>query len=633
MDIYHSILKQYWGYDSFRPLQEDIIHSIVAKKDTLGLMPTGGGKSITFQVPALAEQGICIVVTPLISLMKDQVDALRQSGIKATTIYSGMDRQSMITQLENCIYGDYKFLYVSPERLSTDLFQNKLQAMNVSFLVVDECHCISQWGYDFRPAYLGIANLRKLIPHVPVLALTATATPEVITDIQGKLAFKAPNVFVKSFLRKNISYVVRHTDNQHNSILKILQAVPGSSIIYVRSRKKTKEIADKLKEDGISAEHFHAGLNTDEKNSKQTKWKNSQIRVIVATNAFGMGIDKPDVRTVIHIDMPSSLEEYYQEAGRAGRDGKKSYAVVISSKNDIKSLKQRIATEYPDKEQIERVYEALGNFYQIAVGSGNGITHELPLDHFSSTFGFFPTQAHNALKILELAGYIQYHDEAESTSRLIFAISRDELYKIRFDNKQIDSIIYATLRLYSGIFSEYACVNESQIAQQTGCTHTQVYETLKTLSKRHIINYIPQKKIPRITYIQQREDPKYLRIPKNIYDDRKDRQEKRTASVINYITNQDRCRSQILLNYFGETDATDCTVCDICLAKRKSNTNYAPIRDAIISTFAGQSISIHQIVNVIPFPASKIIEAISYYSINDPQFILNGDELTLSNED
>ncbi|MDR0536910.1 MAG: RecQ family ATP-dependent DNA helicase [Tannerellaceae bacterium] len=626
MDIYHSILKQYWGYEAFRPLQEEIIHSLAAGKDTLGLMPTGGGKSITFQVPALAVDGICIVVTPLIALMKDQVDSLRKLGIKATTVFSGMDRQMMIVQLENCIYGDYKFLYVSPERLATDLFLAKLKAMNVSYLVVDESHCISQWGYDFRPAYLSIADIRRLIPDVPVLALTATATTEVIRDIQEKLRFKTHNVFVKSFMRKNIAYVVRRTDNAIAVISSILKAVPGTSIVYVRNRRRTKEIADELKQAGFQAEHFHAGLDPAEKNTRQNRWKSGECRVIVSTNAFGMGIDKPDVRTVIHVDMPSTLEEYFQEAGRAGRDGKKAYAVAICNTLDVKSLKLRFANEYPDRELIARVYEALGNFYQIGVGFGFGTAHELPMDRFCTAFGFFPVKVHNALKILELAGYLEYQEEAENPSRLLFNVGRDELYKIRFEERRFDDVINSVLRLYTGLFSEYAFVEEYRIAQHAGCTTAQVVEVLIALSKRHIISYIPKKRIPMVIYVQRREEQRYLDIPRTAYEDRKERMEKRISKVIEYIENDSKCRSRILLEYFGENDAPDCGVCDICLSRRRpelSDDECAAIRAALIAAYAGVgAVHIPDIVEQLPYPPGKTLKTIIKLTRHDPKFIL-----------
>ncbi|MDR1557153.1 MAG: RecQ family ATP-dependent DNA helicase, partial [Tannerellaceae bacterium] len=465
MSVYHEILEKYWGYTSFRPLQEDIIHSVSAGKDTLGLMPTGGGKSITFQVPALAVEGVCIVVTPLIALMKDQVDNLRRNGIKATAVYSGMRRQEIISRLENCIFGDYKFLYVSPERLGTELFRAKVQAMLVSYLVIDESHCISQWGYDFRPSYLSIAAIRELLPAVPVLALTATATPEVIDDIQEKLLFREKNVYRKSFYRENLSYVVRRTDDKLNSLIQILQKVPGSAIVYVRSRQRTKEIAGELRRAGIQADFFHAGLNPEEKTLRQNNWKSGECRVIVSTNAFGMGIDKPDVRLVVHVDMPGSLEEYFQEAGRAGRDEKRAYAVALCSGIDNAKLKKRLADEYPDKNFIFRVYEALGNYFQIATGYGLDTVHDFSLSDFCSVFRFSVLQTHHALKILELSGYIEYTEEVDNASRLLFTVTRDDLYRyLHQEDKQMDEVIHTLLRSYTGLFTDYAYIDEALIS-------------------------------------------------------------------------------------------------------------------------------------------------------------------------
>lgn len=498
MDVYHKILEKYWGYPTFRPLQEDIIHSVCEGKDTLGLMPTGGGKSITFQVPALVMEGICIVVTPLIALMKDQVDNLRRLGIKATAVYSGMTRQEIIAQLENCIFGDYKFLYVSPERLGTDIFKSKLQAMNVNLLVIDESHCISQWGYDFRPSYLSIADIREELPGVPVLALTATATPEVVNDIQERLHFKEKNVFKKSFVRKNLSYIVRQTEDKLNSLVYILGKVPGTAIVYVRNRKRTKEVAVMLQQAGISADFFHAGLNRDEKNLRQSRWKNNECRVIVSTNAFGMGIDKPDVRLVVHLDMPGSLEEYYQEAGRAGRDEQRAYAVALCSNIDCTKLKKRLADEFPDRDFICRVYEALGNYYQIAMGFGLDTVHDFSLVDFCTAYKFSHLQAHHALKILELAGYIEYTEEQENASRLVFTATRDELYKYLHQDKKTDEVIQCILRSYTGLFSDYVYINEGLISTRTGLSQQEIYDVLIGLSKYRIVNYIPHKKTPLI---------------------------------------------------------------------------------------------------------------------------------------
>ncbi|MBP9479960.1 MAG: ATP-dependent DNA helicase RecQ, partial [Parabacteroides sp.] len=517
MDVYHKILEKYWGYQSFRPLQEDIIQSIASGKDTLGLMPTGGGKSITFQVPAMAMEGICIVVTPLIALMKDQVDNLKKVGIKATAVYAGMTRQEIITQLENCIFGDFKFLYVSPERLVTELFKAKLYAMNVSLLVIDESHCISQWGYDFRPSYLAIADVRELLPNIPVLALTATATPEVVDDIQNRLHFREKNVFQKSFGRNNLSYVVRHTEDKMNELIHMLNKVPGTAIVYVRNRKKTKEIAEILQQAGISADFFHAGINHAEKELKQQRWKNGECRVIVSTNAFGMGIDKPDVRLVVHIDMPGSLEEYYQEAGRAGRDEKRAYGVALCSGTDSAKLKKRMSDEFPERDFILRVYEALGNYYQVAVGFGLDTVHDFMLNQFCASYKFPLLQTHHALKILELSGYIEYTEEIDNASRLLFTSSKEDLYKTLHQDKKTDDIIQAILRSYTGLFADFSYINEALIATRASVTQQEVYDTLIGLSHYRIVKYIPHKKTPLVVFTQTREDLKYVVIPQSAY--------------------------------------------------------------------------------------------------------------------
>ena len=569
MNAFHAILKQYWGYDHFRSLQEEIIASVYAGNDTLGLMPTGGGKSLTFQVPALLMDGICIVVTPLIALMKDQVDALRQKSIKATMVHSGMSHPEIVVALENCIFGDYKFLYVSPERLGSDLFIAKLKDMNVCLIAVDESHCISQWGYDFRPSYLRIASLRDWLPEVPVLALTATATPEVMDDIQEKLLFRQKKVFRKSFERKNIAYVIRKTDDKLFEILKMLNNVPGSGIIYVRSRKRTREIAVELQRQGISADFFHAGLTSDDKVRKQNNWKSGQCRIMVCTNAFGMGIDKPDVRIVIHFELPNSLEEYFQEAGRAGRDEKKSYAVALYTSRDEAQLKKRIKDEFPDKEFIGEVYEKLAYFFEIGMGMGIHTGHNFIIEQFCAVYHYNTTQVHSALKILDMSGYIEYVEETDKQSKLLFTVNRDDLYHIGGLGTRLEYLMQVLLRSYTGLFADYTYVNETLLAQRTGMGAHEVYEGLKTLSAQHIIHYIPARKVPTIYYLRDREERKHLEIPRVVYEERLNRLKERVESVIRYGSAVHACRSKILLNYFGEKDAGDCGHCDVCLAEKK----------------------------------------------------------------
>jgi len=597
-------------------------------------MPTGGGKSITFQVPALVMEGICIVVTPLIALMKDQVDNLRRLGIKATAVYSGMTRQEIIGQLENCIFGDYKFLYVSPERLATDIFLSKLQAMNVCLLVIDESHCISQWGYDFRPSYMKIADVREQLPGVPVLALTATATPEVVNDIQERLHFKEKNVFRKSFARKNLSYIVRRTEDKINSLVYILGKVPGTAIVYVRNRKRTKEVATILREAGISADFFHAGLNRDEKTLRQSRWKNNECRVIVSTNAFGMGIDKPDVRLVVHLDMPGSLEEYYQEAGRAGRDEQRAYAVALCSNTDTAKLKKRLADEYPDREFISRVYDALGNYYQIAMGYGLDTVHDFSLIDFCSAYKFSHLQAHHALKILELAGYIEYTEEQDNASRLVFSATRDELYKYLHQDKKTDEVIQCILRSYTGLFSDYVYINEGLISTRTGLSQQEIYDVLIGLSKYRIVNYIPHKKTPLIIYTRTREELKYLSIPRSAYEERKERFENRMNRVIEYI-NEDRvCRSRMLISYFGEKGISDCGCCDVCLAKNDSGLNnhtFNAIRDTLLETLEETgSQEVKKLSEELSFPADKVITVVRFLAEHDDRFSLEDGTLSLT---
>ena len=570
MISYQEILKQYWGYDDFRGIQREIIESIGSGHDTLGLMPTGGGKSITFQVPALCQDGTCIVITPLIALMKDQVDHLRRRGIRAAAIYSGLTREEIVITLENCIFGDIRILYVSPERLASDLFQTKLRHMRVSFITVDEAHCISQWGYDFRPSYLQIAQIRKLVPNAPVLALTATATPAVVQDIQQKLSQKDTNfnVFRMSFERKNLAYVVRHAPDKREQLIHILESVKGSAIVYARSRRRTKEYAELLTEAGISATFYHAGLDSAVKDERQRGWQQDKVRVMVATNAFGMGIDKPDVRLVIHIDCPDSIEAYFQEAGRAGRDGRKAYVVLLYNDADQRKLEKRIADTFPEKDYIRKVYEHLAYFYQVGVGSGYNHIFEFNIDQFCHTFRHFPIQADAALKILDRAGYIEYTEEQDNQARVMFTIGRDDLYRLENTSPNEEKVITAMLRNYGGLFTDYNFIDESFIAQQTQLEPQQVYMTLKGLSQRHILHFIPQKKTPYIRYTQRREDMEHVQIPPSVYEERKAQFEERIHAMINYAKDDAVCRSRQLLRYFGEESDHDCHQCDVCLSHR-----------------------------------------------------------------
>ena len=567
---YVEVLREYFGYESFRSIQEDIIRSIGSGRDTLGLMPTGGGKSITFQVPALAMPGVCIVVTPLIALMKDQVTKLRERGIKATAIYSGMSRDNIVAALDNCILGGYKFLYVSPERLSSDIFLNKLRRMEVSFITVDESHCISQWGYDFRPSYLAIADIRKQLPEVPILALTATATPEVVDDIQEKLMFREKNVFRMSFERKNLNYIVRSTENKDNEMVHILQNVAGSAIIYVRNRDRTREIANLLNTYGISASHYHAGLDTRDKDKRQQQWTQGTIRVMVATNAFGMGIDKSDVRLVIHYEMPDSPEAYYQEAGRAGRDGLTAYAVLLYAPDDKRKLSRRISDNFPEKEFIRNVYERLGYYYQMAVGDGMGCRYDFDLNEFCRSYHLPIVQTDSALRLLTGAGYIHYQEEEEHTSRLRFIIPRDELYR-RYDiSETSDQVIRTLLRLYSGVFSDYVFIDEKYISEMSSIELEPLYESLLGLGRARVIHYIPRRTCPSITFTQKRIDTARVTISPAVYEERKEKYASRIEAMKEYALSDKQCRSRILLRYFGERGTSPCQQCDNCRAQRNS---------------------------------------------------------------
>ena len=569
--LYLNILHETWGYPAFRGIQGDIIRSIAEGRDTLGLMPTGGGKSLTFQVPALAKEGVCIVVTPLIALMKDQVDNLRRKGVIAAAIYSGMSRREIVTTLDNCILGRTKLLYVSPERIGTDLFKSKLEHIKVSFITVDEAHCISQWGYDFRPSYLQIAEIRQLKPDAPVLALTATATAQVTDDIQERLGFKEKNVFRMSFERKNLAYVVRNVLDKENELLHILKSVNGSSIVYVRSRRRTKEVSDMLEKNGISSTYYHAGLEPGTKDQRQKEWHDDQKRVMVATNAFGMGIDKPDVRVVVHIDCPNSVEAYFQEAGRAGRDGQKAYAVLLYNSGDKHKLEKRIAEEFPPKETIVKVYEHLAYYLQIAAGSGYGHTSMLDLDRFCRTFRHFPTIANSALRILARAGYIDYETDPDSRTRMRFMLERDQLYMLQNTSPNEELVIAAALREYCGMFSDYRYIDESRLAQLTGLTIQQVYLILKSLNQRRIIHFIPQRSVPLVSYTRDRVLPEDVVIPKEVYEDRKKQFEQHIHAIVIYAMNDIMCRSRQLLRYFGETNSHDCGQCDVCQSQRSES--------------------------------------------------------------
>ncbi len=566
---YREILKRYWGYDDFRGIQREIIESIGNGRDTLGLMPTGGGKSITFQVPALAEDGLCIVVTPLIALMKDQVANLRSHSIKAAAIYSGMKTADVIKALENCIFGDYKFLYISPERLSSELFLTKIKKVNVRLITVDEAHCISQWGHDFRPAYRRIGELRNLFPGVPVLALTATATPEVVKDIQQQLGFKVENCYSMSFERKNLVYVVRNTDNKAKELLHILDKVQGSAIVYTQNRQKTKEVCDFLVSRGITAEFYHAGLSPEVKDSREEAWKSGRSRVMVSTNAFGMGIDKPDVRLVVHIDLPSSIEAYFQEAGRAGRDGNLAYAVTLFAHSDKQVVARRLGDNYPPKEFIREIYDEICYYYSMALGDGLNCTFEFSLSDFCKKYHRPLHQTDSALRLLTRMGYIEYVEEMEYASRVRFIVDKDALFHFRGLPADYELLVNALLRNYSGLFADYAFIDERYLSRITKLSRHRMYEILVSLTNKRLVSYAPSKKCPIITFTRHRVLGSELRFEREVYEERKAMFGERLNAMIHYATNDRICRSASLLAYFGEKRADVCGRCDVCLSKRE----------------------------------------------------------------
>ena len=615
-----KILSKYWGFPKFRELQQEIINSVLAGKDTLGLMPTGGGKSITFQVPALMSNGICIVITPLIALMKDQVENLKNKKIKAAAIYSGMSYHDIDITLDNCVYGDYKFLYVSPERLSTDIFVERLKKMNVNLLAIDESHCISQWGYDFRPAYLKISDIRKYLPDVPVLALTATATPKVVDDIQDKLNFKEKNVFRKSFERKNLIYLVRKSEDKEAYLLNVARKVRGTGIIYVRNRRKTQQIARFLRQNGISADFYHAGLTNEQREKKQNNWKNDKTRVIVSTNAFGMGIDKPNVRYVIHIDIPNSLEAYYQEAGRAGRDEKTAYAVLLYNNEDIENLRKQIKDNFPPIDFIKRVYSLLGSYYNIAIGAGKNQSFKFDVRDFVSKYNLEVIETYNAIKLLQKEGYIYFTESVFIPSKLKFKVNRQELYEFQVKDKIFDYIIKLILRNYSGVFDEYINISESFLAKQIKVKEDVIVKYLIYLSKQGIINYVYKIQEPVIQFMQERLDKKNLKISKDNYEKRKKIFVETIEYVINYASSDNKCRSQLLLSYFGETDSYRCGNCDVCKRRNElglSKYEFDIILEEIKKILKNENVMLNDLVAKIKYKSNKVIMVIQWLLDND----------------
>ena len=596
----HEILKKYWGYDSFRPLQEDIINSVLLGNDVLALLPTGGGKSICFQVPALCINGLCLVVTPLVALMTDQVESLKKRGIVAVEMHSGMHPREIEMAFEKCADGRAKFLYLSPERLETRKFREMLRGINVTLIAVDEAHCISQWGYDFRPPYLRIADVKDIFPDVPVIALTATAVPRVVDDIQLKLEFKKKNVFSMSFVRKNLAYVVSREDDKIKKLLRVCNGVKGCGIIYVRNRRLTKEISELLTNNGVSANFYHAGLEPATRLLRQHEWMEAKTRIIVATNAFGMGIDKPDVRLVVHLDLPDTLEAYYQEAGRVGRDGEKSYAVMLFNNHDIINSRHHLELAWPEPETVRQVYQALGNFLQLPVGAGKDVSFDFDSEKFGSAYKMKPVTVYSALKILERDGYISLNDAWDSPSRIYFICSKDDLYRYQLQNAEADKILRIILRSYSGVFTDFTRISENEIARRSDIDSPKIKELLIKMQKLGILEYVPNKNTPQLIFNTERLNHNDIALSKTFYSQRKKEAFAMLESIINYAAIETECRSRMLVSYFGEKKAEDCGVCDVCLKRKRNSINekqLAEIENQILNYVSQKQHTITEIVS------------------------------------
>lgn len=592
-----AILHEHWQYKAFRPLQEEIMQSVLNGHDTLAILPTGGGKSLCYQVPAMALPGICIVVTPLIALMKDQIANLKKRGIKALAIHAGMTRDEIDMAFDNAVYGNFKFLYLSPERLTSDILLARIAKMKVNILAIDEAHCISQWGYDFRPAYLTIADVRELIPEVPVIALTASATPKVKDDIQVRLNFgQDANVYQASFARPNLSFVVRRTDDKIGKVLQALRAVQGTAIVYVRTRRKTQEIADLLSKKGVSSTFYHAGLSHELRARRQEDWLNNKVRVMVCTNAFGMGIDKPDVRTVVHMDLPENVEAYYQEAGRGGRDGKHAFALMLYNQSNEDEINYRLENNFPSPEEIVNVYNALCNYLQLPVGSGEGESFVLDTTPFIKNFNLDPPKTFGALKILEQQGLISLTEAIFIPSRIKFLANKEELYKFQIANKKFDPFIKLLLRTYPGLFEDYTTFKEKDLAQKAGLSIKDIQNYLTFFKKGGLIDYLPQTDQPQVTFLKARENSKYLKIDKQFVLERKKVFEDQLKAILGYALNTQQCRSQYILNYFGETDSEPCGHCDICKEGPKNNHDEEALINALEKTLKNGPQTSHEVV-------------------------------------
>ena len=625
-----EILHKYWGYSEFRPAQEQIISAVMAGRDTLALMPTGGGKSLTYQVPTMARKGVCIVVTPLIALMKDQVDRLRKLGISAVAIHSGMSYSKIDIALDNCVYGDVKFLYIAPERLATETFRLRVQRMNVSLLAVDEAHCISQWGYDFRPSYLRIAEVRKMLPEVPILALTASATDMVTKDIMKHLGFKEEHIIRSSFARPNLSYAVRHTDDKNEQLLRIVNNVTGSGIVYMQSREGCEQVATFLQENGISASYYHAGLPHAEREIRQEEWTSGKTRIVVATNAFGMGIDKADVRFVVHYTMSDSLESYYQEAGRAGRDGKRSYAVMLVASNDSSRISKHFSDEFPPLEQIKLIYEKVCDYVQVAVGDGLYASYIFNIHDFCRREHIHISRVRAALKLLQQNNYLTLTEEVDNPARIIFTTGRDDLYKIRVCQDELDNIIRVILRLYDGVFTEFRSIDEKQIAAISGYTIDKVRELLKRMWQMRIIRYIPANTTPILFFNEERLPTNDLYISPESYTHRLRLTQERFENVLRYIGNEQSCRSVMMQNYFGDTDTTVCGVCDICINKKKEiNNKPNSLEDKVLTLIREQNLTSRELCRLIKHDPQEIASAVEKLKAEDKIYADRGGKLII----
>ncbi len=617
----HEILTRYWGYNAFRPLQEDIMLSVMDGRDTLALLPTGGGKSLCFQVPGLALDGLTLVITPLIALMKDQVENLRRRDIPAEAIYSGMTARQTELALNHAGYGKTNFLYLSPERLISERFREVLPYLNIRLIAVDEAHCISQWGYDFRPPYLRIAEIREFLPQVPVIALTATATKKVVEDIQQKLKFKNPNVFEKSFERRNLAYIVQNEEDKYGRLMRIMRNVPGAGIVYVRNRRKTREIAEFLTKNMVSADHYHAGLDHKERERKQAAWKNGKSRVMVATNAFGMGIDKPDVRFVVHFSLPDSIEAYFQEAGRGGRDEKKAYAVMLFQQADIIEARATLAAAYPEMDAIKNVYAALGNYYNLIPGTGKDLSFDFELAEFSAHFNLKPLLVFNAIKFMEREGYLLLNEAVNNPSRLFFNVSHEDLYNFQVENALYDPLIKTILRSYGGVFTDASVISENELAQRLNTSTGWIVNSLNALHKIDLLTYLPRREKPQLTFVSELIRAQDLSISPQNYTDRKRDAIARMEAIIEYVNDNQHCRSQSLVSYFGQVAVKRCGICDVCIERNKASLSefeFDTIVEAIKPMLKVRACSLDELINEIPtMNEDRIINAINWLTDNE----------------